>query len=430
MSRLPSWAPVVALALTCSPLLARPFEVTVDEGAPDRARTVLAPRAAEDAVMVVSFAVGSVDDGIKSGLTRLTQHMLVDGNARERGGALRRDLYAAAADLEITTEVRRSTFRLRAPKAAFPALAERLLEALFRPKLDEKQLPRMKRLTRNDELVPGGREDAVSFLAGSLLMAEGGGEAGADYSNSPYGDADVIARLTFADVEEHARWKLTPANATVTFTGAFDGGRLARKVASYQGGERRPLARPDVTQYLPLAFDRASPRELYLQAHVVTLETPEQAAAARLLAALLEERLANVLRKKGVSHRLEAYVLRREWLDLLVVEVPITAGRGDGVDVELRSLLGALRDGSFAPGEFERNRAYALTQIARDDEDPARLASALDAAGRATWHGEEVRAALEGMAQAVFLANARAWLDDKRTVRVTLAPGARGEGAR
>lgn len=428
MSRLSSLAPAVAFALACSSALAAPFAVTRDEGASDGPRTVLAPRAAEEAVMVVSFAVGSVDDGIQSGLTRLTQHMLIDGNARERSGALRRDLYAAAAELEITTEVRRTTFRLRAPKAGFTRLAERLLDALFEPKLDKRQLARMKRLTRNDELAPGGRAEGLSFLAGAVLMAEGGGAAGADYTNKPYGDAEVIARLTLADVEEHLRTKLTPANATVTLTGAFDAARLTRKVASYQGGERRTLTRPDVMPYLPLSFHRESPREVYLQAQVIALDTPEQAAVARLLAALLEERVEAALRQKGVSVRLAAYVLRREWLDLLVLEVPIIAGRGDGVDVELRALLGALREGAFAPDEFERNRAFALAALDRDDEDPARLADALDAAGRATWHGEEVRAALEGMAQAKFLANARAWLDDDRSIRVTAAPRARSEG--
>lgn len=417
-------AMLVVGALAAAPALARPFEVRVDEGAEGKPRVVLAPRDGDEAVMVVSFAVGSVDDGIASGLTRLTQHMLVDGNAREKGGSLRRDLYAAAAELEITTEVRRATFRLRAPRASFPALAERLLAALFSPKLDKRQLARMKRLTRNDELAPGGRDDALAFLAGSVLMAESGGASGADFTNDPYGDADVIQRLTFEDVETHVSTKLTPANATVLVTGDFDGERLLRAISAHEGGQRRPLSRPDVTPYLPLSFERRAPGERYLEAHVIALSSAQEAAAARLLAALLEERVEAALRKKGVSYELDAYVLRREWLDLLVIEVPITAGRGQGIDVELRALVASLRDGTFKPGEFERNKRFALAELLRDDGDPARLADALDAAGRVRWHDDEVRAALESMAQAPFLANARVWLDDKRAIRVTFTRAA------
>ncbi len=424
----PSLAPYIAAAIVASlvtpPAAAAPFAVEEGERKDAGARVLLAPREAHDAVMVVSFAVGAVDDGIQSGLTRLTQHMLIDGNAREPAGRLRQDLYAAAATLDVTTEVRRSTFRLRAPRRSFDALATRLLAALFAPKLEARSLPRCKRLTLNDEMPAAGRDDLLSFLAGSLILAGGGGASGQDFTNHPYGDADVIPRLGFADVEQHVLSKLTPANATIVVTGSFDAAKLERAIQAYQGGVQRPPRRPEALASLPLELERKAPREVYVQAHVIGLERAEQAAAARLLAAILEERLQARLRKKGVSYELDVYVVRREWLDLLVIEVPVGAGRGVGLDTELRALAGGVRDGSFLPGEFERNKRFAVAAMQRDDEVSARLADALLDGGGAPWHSEEVLTALGGLSQAAFLGHARAWLDDKRTVRVTLAPAA------
>lgn len=410
-------------SLVVGPASAAPYDVVVENGSGKSARLVTAARSTADAVMVISFPVGAVDDGIRTGLTRLSQHMLIDGNGQEPAGAFRRDLYAAAADLHITTDVRQSTFRLRAPRASFASLAPRLLSLLFDHKLEKKALARCKRLTLNDELPPGGREDMLAFLAGSVIMSEGGSDAGADFTNDPYGDSEVIRRLGFDDVRQHVLSKLTPANATVVVTGAFDKKRLERALSRYGGGQRREPQRPDVAPYLPLSFERHAPRDVFVQAHVIELDTPEQAASARLLSAILEERLGASLRKKGVSYELDAFVVRKEWLDLLVVEVPVTAGRGVGLDTELRSLSGGMRDGTFLPGEFERNKRFALFDMQRDDEDTARLADALlDSAGRVSWHSEDVRAALDGMSQAMFLGHARRWLDEKRTLRVTLGP--------
>lgn len=415
---------VLAVAVLATPGLASAIAVTLDEADQTRPRRVTASRAAPDAVMIVSFPVGSVDDGIQSGLTRLSQHMLLDGNAGEAAGALRRDLYAAAAEIEITTEVRRSTFRLRAPRASFDALAGRLLQLLFQPKLDKRQLARCKQLTLNDELPPGGRAHMLSFLAGSVIMTEGGGASGADFTNEPYGDDEVIPTLRFDDVERHVTEKLTPANATIILAGRFDASRMERAIRTYQGGSRRAPQRPDVKPYLPLRFEGRAPNEVYVQAHVVTLDSAEKAAAARLLAAILEERMQARLRKQGVSYALDAYVVRREWLDLLIIEVPVAPGVGVALETELRSMLGGVRDGTFLPGEFDRNKRFALAEMQRDDGDPARLADALlDSAGRISWHADEVRASLDSMAQAVFLAHARAWLDDKNTIRVTFAAG-------
>lgn len=421
---------VAALLLFGSTARAASFVVRVDAGSPDRPRVVFAPRAAEEAVMVIAFDVGAADDGMKSGLTRLSQRMLLDGNAREPRAALWRAAHLAAADLELTTEMRRSTFRLRAHKATFDALAERLLEAVFQPKLDKRQLANVKRLTRADRLPSGSLEDTLAHLLGTLLAAGEGDASERSYANDPHGDPEEIARLTLDEVEAHLRAHFSPANATVTLAGAFDEARLGRKLASFRGGTRAKTTRVDPTSLLPQSLARDAVREAIVQAHVLSLETPEQAAAARLLSAFLEERLAAALRAKGLASRPRAFVLRRPSLDLLVLYVPVPQGQGGRVDAELRALFASLRDGSFASGAFERNRAYALASLERDDEEPSRLARALDGHGRVVWHAAAVRGALEGMAQAVFLSNVRPWLDDTRTVRARYAPGARAEEPR
>src|SRR5690606_898536 len=110
--------------------------------------------------------------------------------------------------------------------------------------------------------------------------------------------------------------------------------------------------------------------------------------------------------------------------DLFVVEVPVTHGSSDDLATQLRSVLGDMRDGKFRPGEFERNKRFALAEMQRDDVDSGRLADALlDSAGRVSWHSAEVRSALDNGARAVCLAHARCWLDEGRTVRATFAAG-------
>lgn len=412
-------APLALLAALAAPsaVNAASFDSRTERRSAAHPRLVLAPRITPTATLRVVFHTGAADDGQQAGITRLGQHMLLEGNKRGAPEALHRKLYAASATLTVETTVRQAIFELTAPRGRFDALALEVLDLLFRPKLSEAGLSRARALTLADELESGGTEELVSFVA-SRLVLEGTADGG-DYNTPRYGDAEVVSGLGFEQVQRHVSQKLTPANATVIVAGAFDEKRFKKALSRWRGGRARPFDRPVVAPYLPLAAERYAPREVHLHAQLLDLQSPEDAAAARLLTAVLEERVMWELRKKGVTYSTAALAVLREWADLIVVVVPVGEAKEVVVEVELRKLLDELALGHFLGEEFERNKAYVLAELERIDGDPLLLARELSMAPeRVPWFAPTTAAALKRLSQARFVQIVSPWLAKKRSISV------------
>jgi predicted Zn-dependent peptidase len=401
---------------------ARPWETTLVKGKRGAPNLVVAERSTPLAAVVVRFATGSVDDGIRSGLTRLSQHMMVECNRDEPRGALLRDVYAAGGELRVETDLREARFVVEAPAAALEPLIPRLLRATLAPRLDKGAFSRCKRLTLLDELVPGSSEDMHAWLAGSVLHASDDDE-GADYSNRPYGDPDVVRGLGFADVSRHVSRRMAPARATVVVVGPWRAKEARRWLKKYRGGRARKLERPDISRFLPLERARSAPRPVHMQAQLVNLDSPQAVAAARLLAPLLEERLRVALRERKVTGEVSVAVLRREWMDWLAVEVRLDDA-GFDAEPEVRRVLDHLEAGSAGAAEVERNRAFALEALARDERDPRRLANALSGRERGLrWHDDRVRKALEDITSGELLSLIQPWVRVSSSIVVRYGAG-------
>ena len=76
-----------------------PFRYLEEPAAAGRPRVLLAPRRDPEATMVVTYAVGSVDDGSTSGITRLAQRAVLEANRRANHEALVTALHRAGASL-------------------------------------------------------------------------------------------------------------------------------------------------------------------------------------------------------------------------------------------------------------------------------------------------------------------------------------------
>jgi len=359
--------------------------------------------------------VGAVDDGIRAGLTRLTQHMILDGNVREPGSLLRRDVYAAAAELEVVTGVHRAMFILRAPRQRFTALAERMLTLTLDAEIDQRAEERCKTLTLRDELDGSSPLAVESLVAGELLLAGKGAPAGADYRNPVYGDADIVRQLTVDDVKGHLRRYFRPANATVVVTGAFDRAPLRALVKSLKGGKAsRPLS-PQQSAALPLTIERWAGRSAAYDLHRVQIADAEAAAAARVLLITMEDRLRRRLPEPSAAAAVHAYPMLRSWMQAVVVSA--RGGRAE-TDAAFSSTRDALAAAEFSPGEYERTRTVALRELEREDRRSRDLALVLVVEGTPVWHTRDTQEALTNLSQADFMRHVRVWLKPEHKVVV------------
>lgn len=397
-------------------LHAEPWQVERIPGKPGHPDVVLAPRAAPTATLVVRFRTGAYDDGQRYGLTRLSQHAVIDANPA-LGDAWHRDLYAQAATLTLRTGVRQSLFILEAPAASFDALATRLLQALLKPKLGKAGFEKARRHTLDDEVASGGLDDMLSFVAGQLIITAVSAEGG-DYRNPLYGDRASVAELSLRDVEKHVQRHFTPANATVVVAGSFSSPAVKKALASASGGTRRELERiPPLG--LPKEFERYALREVHLHAQLVDLDGAEQVAAARVLEALVWDRMMWRLRRRGVTYTPMTTLVLREWLDFLAIVVPVSNSRERGIRVEplLRGYLQEIREGKVTDEEFFRNRDHAVHTLEEVDHEPTPLALALmEGAGRHELHSREVAEAARGLSRERFVELVKPWLADDHAV--------------
>ena len=87
---LPGEAPTLAQQVVLPPTDARPL-------------LVVAPRDVERAAMIIEFGVGGVDDGVSSGITHLSQYVLLEASRRMSSARRTELVYGADATVEVTT---------------------------------------------------------------------------------------------------------------------------------------------------------------------------------------------------------------------------------------------------------------------------------------------------------------------------------------
>lgn len=381
---------------------------------------ILAPRpGAGRAALVVRFQAGAVDDGELPGLTRVTQHVLLEGSRRIRFTDLLRQTIGADATLQLETGLADCTFTLEASSADFGRLSGIVLDLLLSPDPDPRAFATARLSAQHAEQESDGR-DALAMIAAKVVDDPA-------FLNRPTGTEAGVELVELRDVRRHLAGPLSPANATVIFAGAFDPGAARRTVARHSGGRALPAKAPAITT--PFSQQVPARKEIYLIAYRAPLRTPEQVAVARLAAALLEERVHWFFRDRGVGYSEAVDPIHRPWVDLFSVLLPARDPAGTPLGALLEEEIAAVREGRLAEGELERNRAWVLSSMERIDAEPLALARELADGNGAPWFGPDVVAALRQLDHAAFVRGAGALLAEEGSIRILYSPRAATRGA-
>ncbi|MCA9549438.1 MAG: insulinase family protein [Myxococcales bacterium] len=398
---LPGEAPTLAQQVVLPPTDARPL-------------LVVAPRDVERAAMIIEFGVGGVDDGVSSGITHLSQYVLLEASRRMSSARRTELVYGADATVEVTTGQLSCRFVVEGARGAFDDLAERLLRQILSPDLDRGAFKEAVRRMYHQDLGSTGIDEAALFS--QAAMADYG------FAESPDGDHTIMSNLTFGQVQAHIAKHFRPANATVVLAGGFSSPRLSKVVRSFRGGARRPEAERRTTV---AGVHRMSARfEVRLVGLPAPLGTPEQAAAMRMLGVVLRARVQRRFRAAGVSYATEVSVLRRPWLQFLLITVPTYGDPSFPIERELNRLIGEIGAGdAFDEQAFERYQRILLHDVERVDATPIALATELAMGkGQVPWFDPAVVAAARAMTFAEFRAQIAPWASSERVAHVVLSP--------
>jgi predicted Zn-dependent peptidase len=407
----PSRLAVLAALLAASPALAAFDDVeTID--LPDGPRVVFARRPGRRATLVIRFDAGSVDDGGQSGLTRLGQHALLSANGSLDFVKFGLSVLSSAGTLQVETGLRTCRFVLTADRRDFGALAPRLAAALLSPRLDRARFPDASKRALHDGEEPGSGSGLLELIVSTAVKDP-------RYKNPPFGDAEQIELMAPEAVEGLFRGRLSAANATIVVAGSFDRDALLLQLRKLRGGRRIPLEPAPLE--LPVSAAWRYPTELHVVAWPVRMNTPGDAAAARLLAELVDRTLWEKFREAGAAYGYQVEIARSPFLDLLVAALPLRNPSGVNLAEVMLTAVRQVRDGRFDEARFERARAFALGKLEREEEDSERVARGL-ADGATFWFGAKAAGALRSLDRRSFLEIAAPWLSDAATIGLHFSP--------
>jgi predicted Zn-dependent peptidase len=404
-------AALAAIALAAGSARGSEFEFESFKASRAHPRIVLAKRPGATATMLVSFGAGSVEDESTPGLARVCQHALLEANQRGSYEALVTQAFAAGAHLAIETGLHEATFALTADRRDFAPLAELLATMTLAPRIDPRRFPVAVERALQDESEPGKGANLLALLTSTVL-------ADWRYQNLPYGDRSLEG-ISQEIVEEHLQGPMSPGNAVVVVAGNFDRDRMLRFLRRFSGGGPRPPERPRFD--LPLNARFAAGRETHLLAYPFVVATPAQAAAARVLASAMEERLVQRFRGAGVGYSLRVWQVHTAWLDLLLLVLPAHDPSELDLGPVFREVVEEVREGRLPPDLFERNRQHALRRLRATDRNPTELAEEL-AGGAGPWYGPSTAEALRTLSRDAFVASAAAWLAPSSSIYVLFTP--------
>lgn len=164
---------------------------------------------------------------------------------------------------------------------------------------------------------------------------------------------------------------------------------------------------------------------MHLHAQVLQLASAKDVAVARVLESLVFDRMMWRLRYQGVTYGPSVMVLPFDWLDLLVIFVPVSSSRARGVRVEplLRQYLDQLLV-DVPDEEYIAARDHVVGSMLQANTQPQLLAAQLMRKNRRVmWHDEQVLNAVRGLSKEDFLSGIRRWLGPERSINFLFGRG-------
>ena len=139
-------------------------------------------------------------------------------------------------------------------------------------------------------------------------------------------------------------------------------------------------------------------------------------AAAHLLGAIGQERVFWKLRTMGLTYGPHVKPVLEEWMDFLLVIVPVNNAKGTQVLPILKETVKSMADANITDEEFERARGDALGALARIDEDAQQLALSLATTSRVAYLSPDVVDYLRRMPKADYQQIASPWVREDASI--------------
>jgi predicted Zn-dependent peptidase len=402
---------VTLLALHSRTALGQTFRVESLHASKSHPHLLLAPRASSTGTIRIQFAAGAFDDEAQQGLTHLAQQAMLCANLVEPYERFVIDLFAADASVSIETGVRESAFTLTASSKDFDGLAHRFATMILSPRISDERLEEAKSRTVSSR--SSNATLLVTLLARAVISDPG-------FGNNPDGDKDQIRAMSADDVLTHIKKRLPPANATVIVTGGFNAQGMKAHLARFSGGA--PTRRPRPGGDLAGTYHQKSYLEMHLVAYPIELKSPQSVAVAHMASTLLSEHIQREFRRLGIAYWASAFPIHREWLDGLIIALPIHSDRDLPVAAQLNHELDKVRT-KLSDQEFDRNKAYLLEHLKQIDRDSSMLAEELAAGGGdLEWYGPRIVSAIKDMTKDQFTEKVSPWLDANASIHAEFSP--------
>lgn len=374
---------------------------------PDRPFLVLAPRSTNTATLILRFDVGSYDDGQDYGLTRLTQLALLQANGATTYERIGWAIYTAGASLRVETEAQTCSFSLTAPVSQFPALADMIVSMVLTPRLQQAGFDS----ARARVPLSSGRNEILGLFAQAVFPD-------ARFQVGP-GGTEALDNVRVDQVARHAKKYFSPANATIIVAGGFDR-TSATRLARHRGGSRVSRSPPTLVGG---RHEEMTWFELHVVGYPVEPRDAQSVAALHLLATIASDRLTRVFRRQGVGYAVEARTVRRPWITMLMLTLPIHASRNIGAAEKLTTEMRSIGSGPLKPGEFDRNRSFLMAELDRANDDSVALAELLSMTDRGlSLFDDSVVQQVRDLGEPQFHEITRSWLDPSSSVHVQFAP--------
>jgi hypothetical protein len=350
---------------------------------PNGPHLVVAPRPTAEVSVIIQFRTGLEADREVLALSNASRTALLEANRALEPRALAETLFAANARLSSSLNWNRTSFEVVCTPGELDTVLSTLLPALFRPRMDDKQLAAL--LERPLPWAFGGRDgDAL----GPLLVRH------QPLERPP-------AQPTPDLIKRHLALFFTPANAEVVVVGPVDVEAVKARFSGLSGGRRADSTRPLLMPSLTASFGGRSEQHLVMMSF--DRSKADAMATLRVAVEALTTAILEPLRKQGGTYFVSVEPYVSTWTNLLTIVVPVgDTQRFDFKQMETTS-IDALKQGKLSKVDFEAARARAqAVWSARAFDAVATARCYADSEGDERWCGPEAEAALERLTLETF----------------------------
>jgi zinc protease len=335
--------------------------------------------AASFSVTLLAPAGWGYDPPRQAGLSRVLGNLLTSGAGGLDRAALARRLDALGGSLHAEVSPEHLAVTLWGPEAHRDRLLPLLVDAVRRPRLEAKELARVRRELTERQL----REMTQPASRAEKELLQRVFAVGHPLRETGYGTAQTLARIDRASLQRHLARFVGSTKCTLIGTGRGPSHRLSRALerAFRSGGELRELPIPDMPDspvrdpsITRIELEGNSQVEIRLGGSGISHADPLYPAA--LLAnevlggrSLLSRLFQNIRESKGLAYHTSSELAAGRWGGYWLAEAGTGPPKADRVLTLLRAEVRRVGRELVPAEELERIRESALGAVELELED-------------------------------------------------------------